>query len=284
MIRLEFFGCIIAMFFLSYNLILIQFSIGQGPQAVDVHPPLIKTPPFIIARATGPAWTQVNFQVSANSSTSDNIPVYCSPGSRCRFPMGETIVLCAANENLTGLVSYAIFNVTVKDTSPPEFKVPYDILKEGIDLQSTKISYNANASDNIDGNTIPICDPPSGSTFPLGTNYVTCTATDKSGNIAESTFSVIIKAPKGKISSTEKGISKILQNITNQPLPSKLAVSDNITNMPQPLPSKLAVSDNITNMPEPTVPVIENRTQPSPPTVINNDILNMFKILIDDLK
>jgi hypothetical protein len=198
--------------------------------------------------------------------------------------MGKTIVLCAANENLTGLVSYAIFNVTVKDTSPPEFKVPYDILKEGIDLQSTKISYNANASDNIDGNTIPICDPPSGSTFPLGTNYVTCTATDKSGNMAKSTFSVIIKAPKGKISSTEKGISKILQNITNQPLPSKLAVSDNITNMPQPLPSKLAVSDNITNMPEPTVPVIENRTQPSPPTVINNDILNMFKILIDDLK
>jgi hypothetical protein len=113
---------------------------------------------------------------------------------------------------------------------------------------------------------------------------VTCTATDESGNIAESTFSVIIKAPKGKISSTEKGISKILQNITNQQLPSRLAVSDNITNMPQQLPSRLAVSDNITNMPEPTVPVIENRTKPSPSTVINNDILNMFKILIDDLK
>ena len=284
MIKLEFFGGVIVIFFLSYNLILIQYSIGQGAQAADVHPPLIKTPPFIIARATGHAWTQVNFQVSANSSTSDNIPVYCSPGSGSAFPMGKTIVLCAANENLTGLVGYAIFNVTVKDTSPPEFKVPYDILKEGIDLQGTKISYNANASDTIDGNTIPICDPPSGSTFPLGTNYVTCTATDKSGNIAESTFSVIIKAPKGKISSTEKGISKILQNITNQQLPSKLAVSDNITNMPQQLPSKLAVSDNITNMPESTVPVIENRTKPSPSTVINNDILNMFKILIDDLK
>jgi hypothetical protein len=182
--------------------------------------------------------------------------------------MGKTIVLCAANENLTGLVSYAIFNVTVKDTSPPEFKVPSDIMKVGVDLQGTKITYNANASDTIDGITIPICDPPSGSTFPLGTSYVKCTATDKSGNMAESTFSVIVKAPKGKISNTETGISTILQNMTNQQKP-----------------SKLAVSDNITNIPEPTVPVNQNTTRTSlPPIVINDEILNMFKILIDDLK
>lgn len=267
MIRVEFYGCLVAIFFLSFNLLLIQFGNGQVSHAANVHPPSIKTPPFIIARATGPTWTQVNFQVSANSSTSDNIHVYCSPGSGSAFPMGKTIVLCAAKENSTGLVSITSFNITVKDTSPPEFKVPHDILKEGVDLQGAKITYNTNASDTIDGNTSPICDPPSGSTFPLGTNYVTCTATDKSGNMAESTFSVIIKAPKGKISSTETGISKILQNITNQQLP-----------------SKLAVSDNITNIPESTVPVIENRTRPSPPTVINDQILNMFKILIDDLK
>ncbi len=255
-------------FLLSYNLILTQFSIGQGTQVATVQPPSIKTPPFIIARATGSTWTQVSFQVSANSSTSDSIPVYCSPGSGSAFPMGKTIVLCAANENLTGLVSYAIFNVTVKDTSPPEFKVPSDIMKVGVDLQGTKITYNANASDTIDGITIPICDPPSGSTFPLGTSYVKCTATDKSGNMAESTFSVIVKAPKGKISNTETGISTILQNMTNQQKP-----------------SKLAVSDNITNIPEPTVPVNQNTTRPSlPPIVINDEILNMFKILIDDLK
>lgn len=267
MMRVQYFGCVVVIFFLSYNLILTQFGIGLGTQAANVQPPLIKTPPFIIARATGSTWTQVNFQVSANSSTSGSIPVYCSPGSGSAFPMGKTMVLCAASENLTGIVSYAIFNVTVKDTSPPEFKVPHDILKDGVDLQGTKIRYSTNASDTIDGITIPICDPPSGSTFPLGTNYVRCTATDKSGNSAESTFSVIIKAPKGKISSTETGISKILQNITSQQKP-----------------SKVAVSDNTTNIPESTVPVNQNATRPSPPTVINDDILNMFKILVDDLK
>jgi len=155
----------------------------------------------------------------------------------------------------------------MRDTSPHEFKVPYDILKEGVDLQGIKITHNANALDTIDGNTIPICDPPSGRAFPLDINYMTCTATDKSGNMVESTFNVIIKAPKGKISSAETGISKILQNITNQQLPSKLAMSNNITNIPQS-----------------TVPVIENRTKPSPTNVINHEILSIFKILIDDLK
>ncbi|HJR84664.1 MAG TPA: HYR domain-containing protein [Nitrososphaeraceae archaeon] len=118
----------------------------------------------------------------------------------------------------------------------------------------------------IDGNTIPICYPPSGSIFPLGTNYVTCTATDKSGNLAESSFSVIIKATKENISNADTGISRILQNITNQRQPSEFKVSDNITNIPQPSST-----------------VIKNDTQPSSPN-LSDDILNMFKILIEDLK
>ena len=280
MLGRKFFGCLVLIFFLSYNLGIFQDSIGQLPRTASPQPPAIKTPPFIIARATGSSWTQVNFQVSANSTTSDNIPVYCSPASGSAFPMGKTMVLCAAAETQTDLVSYAIFNVTVKDTLPPEFKVPYDILKEADDIQGTRITYNANASDTIDGNTIPICNPPSGSIFPLGTNYVTCTATDKSGNLAESSFSVIIKATKGKISNTETGISRILQNITNQHQPSEYTVSDNITSIPQPAST---VSDNITSIPQPASTVIENETIPSPPN-LSDDILNMFKILIEDLK
>lgn len=262
----KFIACLVAIFFMSYNLIVFQYSIGQVPQAAIVYPPSIKAPPFIIARATGPSWTQVNFEVTANSSTSDNIPVYCSPASGSAFPMGKTIVLCAARETLTGLASYAVFNVTVKDTSPPKFKVPHDILKEADNIQGTRITYIANASDTIDGNTIPTCDPPSGSTFPLGTNYVTCTATDKSGNLAESSFSVIIKTPKGKISNTEPGISEIFKNMTNQQQSSELTVSENITNVPQPTAA------------------IQNGSRPPPSDILNNEILNMFKILIEDLK
>jgi hypothetical protein len=47
----------------------------------------------------------------------------------------------------------------------------------------------------VDGSVSVSCSPPSGSTFPLGTNSVTCTATDSHGNTATSTFQIIIQTP-----------------------------------------------------------------------------------------
>src|SRR5207249_2044169 len=38
-----------------------------------------------------------------------------------------------------------------------------------------------------------ICAPPSGSTFPKGTNTVNCTATDASGNTAGCSFAVVVR-------------------------------------------------------------------------------------------
>jgi hypothetical protein len=55
----------------------------------------------------------------------------------------------------------------------------------------------------------------------------------------------------------------------------------NMTNQHQP--SEYTVSDNITSIPQPASTVIENETLPSPPN-LSDDILNMFKILIEDLK
>jgi hypothetical protein len=49
-------------------------------------------------------------------------------------------------------------------------------------------------------------------------------------------------------------------------------------------PSEFPVSDNITNIAQQTLPVIDNRARPSPPDIINDEIVNMFKILIEDLK
>jgi hypothetical protein len=43
-----------------------------------------------------------------------------------------------------------------------------------------------------------ICTPPSGSTFPLGTTWVTCTATNACGGIATCSFSITVKKPSNK--------------------------------------------------------------------------------------
>ena len=262
MIREEFLGYIVAIFFLSYNLIIFQFNFAQDAQGTVTQPPSVKAPPFIIARAAGPSWTQVNFQVNATGSTSDKISVYCNPGSGSAFPMGSTIVLCAAKDPVTNLVGYAMFNVTVKDTSPPTFKVPHSILKQADTLEGSSITYNANASDSVDGNTNTRCNPPSGSIFPLGVNQVTCTATDKSGNSGQASFSVIIGQTTNNKPSTETGVSTLSQNVSNQLHSPESTVSGNATKSTSP---ESTVSGNATKSTSPESTVSGNATKSTSP-------------------
>ena len=270
-------------FFLSYGIILFQSGFAQNTQLTTTQPPSVEAPPFIIARATSPSWTQVNFQVNATSTTSDKISVYCNPASGSAFPMGSTIVLCAAKDPATSLVGYAMFNVTVKDTSPPTFKVPHSILKQADDLQGANITYDANASDTVDGNTVTTCDPPSGSTFPLGLNQVKCTATDKSGNKAEASFSVIIgQTPSDE--STEEAIPVLSQNETNQLKSPESTVSENITD--DSIPE--TVSENITDDSSPPLEnIIENDTEEAQIQQLENNLNennSLIKVTIDSLQ
>ena len=265
-----FIGCFVIIFFLLYSPILFQISFAQDAKSANAQPPSVEAPPFIIARATSPSWTQVNFQVNATSSSSDKISVYCNPGSGSAFPMGSTIVLCAAKDPLTNLVGYAMFNVTVKDTSAPTFKVPHSILKQAENSQGTKITYNANASDSVDGNAITNCNPPSGSEFPLGVNQVTCTATDKSGNSGNVSFSVIIGQTTTNTSSTDTGISTLSQNVTNQLQSPEASVSENITDESQS--PEATVSENITDESSSILDnIIENDTESSKIQEIENN-------------
>src|SRR4026208_2263342 len=268
MIRGKFSACFVIFFFLSYNVIIFQVGFAQSDQTTNnKQPPLVEAPPFINARATGPSWSQVNFAVNATSSSSDKISVYCNPASGSAFPMGSTIVLCAAKDPFTSLVSYAMFNVTVKDSSPPSFKVPHSILKQADELQGAKITYDANASDTVDGSTIATCDPPSGSMFPLGLNQVTCMATDKSGNTGQASFSVIVGQTTSK-TDKDTGISNLSQNETNHLISSELTVSDNTTD---DTPSELTVSDNTTDDTPSELTVSDNTTDDTPSELTVSD-------------
>src|SRR5687767_13049288 len=284
MIRGKFLGCLLAIFFLSYNIIVIQTSFAQNTQVTSSQLPSVEAPPFINARATSPSWTQVNFQVNATSPSFDSISVYCNPSSGSAFPMGSTIVLCAAKDPVTSLVGYAMFNVTVKDTSPPTFKVPNSILRQADNLQGTKITYDANASDTVDGDAVSKCDPPSGTTFPLGLNQVKCTATDKSGNRAETTFSVIIGQTPSE-ESASPAISMLTDNETNQLKSPEFPVSENITDDSTP---EFPVSENITDDSTPPLEdLVENDTDDLPIQQLEdnlNENNGLIKVTVDSLQ
>jgi len=80
----------------------------------------------------------------------------------------------------------------VPDTTPPVLTVPAPIVTNATGPGGTAVSYSATASDTIDPSPTVSCTPNSGSTFPIGTTTVQCTATDAAGNISHGPFTVTV--------------------------------------------------------------------------------------------
>ena len=53
-------------------------------------------------------------------------------------------------------------------------------------------TFSVTALDNVDPHPTITCSPASGSTFPIGTTHVICTATDASGNSSSVGFDVVV--------------------------------------------------------------------------------------------
>ena len=87
----------------------------------------------------------------------------------------------------------SLSEVPTPDTTPPIIIAPSDITVEATAPDGTIVSYSALAIDDADPSPNLVCDPASGSTFPLGTTIVTCTATDASGNSAHASFAVTVR-------------------------------------------------------------------------------------------
>ncbi|HEY3069517.1 MAG TPA: HYR domain-containing protein [Gaiellaceae bacterium] len=76
------------------------------------------------------------------------------------------------------------------DLTPPD--TPADMTVEATSPLGASVTFAA--ADNLDPAPELSCTPPSGSTFPLGTTGVSCTATDAAGNVSPSgTFSVTVQ-------------------------------------------------------------------------------------------
>lgn len=149
-------------------------------------------PPPIHAQAEGPNGAYVGFTITVvgGNDGSDGRPadtVTCSPASNSLFPLGTTTVTCSGSEGSTGS-----FTVTVVDTIAPTLTLPRDFTVVATSPAGASVTWVASASDIVDV-TVPVaCTPASGTSFPLGTTTVTCSATDSHGNTASGQFAVTV--------------------------------------------------------------------------------------------
>jgi hypothetical protein len=159
----------------------------------DTFPPVVTVPGDFSVETESTTGTAVTFSASANDDHDGPLTPTCSPSSGSTFPVGTTKVTCTATDS-SGNTGSASFNVTVVlvDHTAPVVTVPSGVSVNTTNPAGTRVTFSASAHDNLDGPLTPSCSPSSGSTFPVGTTKVTCTATDSHGNTGSASFNVTV--------------------------------------------------------------------------------------------
>jgi hypothetical protein len=120
-------------------------------------------------------------------------PVTCTPASGSAFPVGVTTVTCTASD-ASDNSNACTFTVTVTDGEAPTL----DDCPDGITTPesapgsgSATVTYSPPAATDNCGVAVA-CSPVSGSSFPVGTTTVTCTAMDAASNAVSCSFTVTV--------------------------------------------------------------------------------------------
>jgi hypothetical protein len=155
---------------------------GQGTNQIIYCPTV---PVF-----TAPAATDNCDSDSTISFTDETIPGL----NAANYAVTRTWVATDHCGNVSAAVSQTI---TVKDITAPEFTCPTNMILEFTGQTGTVVRFTTTATESCDTNVTGTCVPDSGSTFPIGTNTVHCTATDASGNSAACDFTITVLGARG---------------------------------------------------------------------------------------
>ncbi len=178
---------------------------------IDNQPPVITCPVSRTVEATGPNGAVASF---SGPTVSDNclgaIAVSCAPSSGSIFPLGLTSVSCGAID-ASGNPNSCNFNITVQDTTPPNLAQPGNITIDATSPAGALVNYTLpTATDLVTTTPTVMCNLLPGSTFPIGTTTVSCTATDGANNSSTpKTFTIAVNGANIQISNLIGAIQNV---------------------------------------------------------------------------
>jgi len=168
--------------------------LGGWGNPCDNTPPVVTVPGNMTAEATSAAGAVVNFNATATDETSPANPaVTCLPASGSTFALGTTTVNCSATDD-HGNTGTNSFTITVQDTTPPTITLPSALSVPQMLPGGAVVTYGSVSATDAVGPAHPTvtCTPASGSTFPVGTTAVDCSAQDTAGNTSHASFNVTV--------------------------------------------------------------------------------------------
>ncbi|TAK94045.1 MAG: HYR domain-containing protein [Verrucomicrobia bacterium] len=165
---------------------------SQTVTIIDSTPPAIFCSSNIVLECTGPGGTPAFYATTATDVCDSNVTVVCTPPSGSLFSLGTNTILCTATDD-SGNTNLCTFTVTILDRTPPIIACPANMIvaEAPRDSGGAAVTFpNPLTTDICDSSLSLVASPPSGSIFPVGTNTVTWTATDDSGNSNSCTFQI----------------------------------------------------------------------------------------------
>ena len=151
-------------------------------------PVQINCPSNITASAAGTNGSTVFFTVTAGGGCSSPT-VVCFPPSGSTFPVGTTTVHCSAYDACSN-TNTCSFTVTVTNT-PITINCSSNITTAASGTNGSVVFFSVTASGGCSTPSV-ICNPPSGSSFPVGTTTVYCSAYDYCGQSNTCSFTVTV--------------------------------------------------------------------------------------------
>ena len=128
-----------------------------------------------------------------NICTGGALNVVCDPPLPASLPIGTHTIKCVALAGNAKVVSCA-FNITVAvDTKPPVIECPKDITVGTCNRECVMVKFPSIVASDTSGEVVIICDPPSGSCFPLGITEVKCVAINRCQQTAVCSFKVVVQ-------------------------------------------------------------------------------------------
>ena len=143
--------------------------------------------------------------------------------------------------NVGGSATSTTALLSVADTTAPSVSCPANMVAECTSSNGAVATFIATAADSCAGTLVPVCVPASGSTFAIGTNIVTCTATDGSGNTNACTFTVavidttppiIVTCATNRTLSASAACQLVVPNVTSEVVATDLCGAVVITQSP----------------------------------------------------
>ena len=119
-----------------------------------------------------------------------SLTITCTPASGSSFAVGLNPVSCTAVDSSNNVVATCGFAITVNSLPACAITCPANVTTSENPSGSGSATVNYSAPTPTGNCATVSCNPPSGSSFPIGTTTVHCTGTDPAGNTSSCSFTV----------------------------------------------------------------------------------------------